>query len=187
MKLYIKNMVSLRCKMLVQEKLKELGLAWTSVDLGLIGIKKGITTEQREMLQKLLIGSGLELLEDKKAILTERIKHVIIDMLLNSDEEVKYKFSHYLSEKLDYDYNYLSALFSSMKGITIEKYLILLKIERVKELLLYDELSLTEISFQMHYSSVAHLSAQFKKITGLTPTYFKQLADHRTRISIEDL
>ncbi len=187
MELYIKSMVSLRCKMLVQEKLKELGVACGSVDLGMIEITQNITAEQREMLKKLLISSGLELLEDKKAILTEKIKQVIIDMVLNSDARVKYKFSHYLSEELGYDYNYLSSLFSSGKDITIEKYLILIKIERVKELLLYDELSLTEIAYEMHYSSVAHLSTQFKKITGLTPTYFKQLADYRTRIKIEDL
>lgn len=187
MKLYIKSMVSLRCKMLVQENLKELGLECISVDLGMIEISQDITGKQREMFKKLLNNSGLELLEDKKAILIEMIKKVIIEMVLYSDEPLKYKFSHYLSEKIGYDYNYLSSLFSAGKDITIEKYFILLKIERVKELLLYDELSLTEISYKMHYSSVAHLSSQFKKVTGLTPTYFKQLADYRTRIHIEDL
>jgi YesN/AraC family two-component response regulator len=187
MKLYIKNMVSLRCKLLVAEELNMLEMSYLSIDLGMIELKEDITIEQRELLQKALSRSGLELMEDKNAILVEKIKNTIIEMVHYSDEYVKYKFSNYLSEKLGYDYAYMASLFSSVKGITIEKYIILNKIEHVKELLLYDELSLKEMSFKMHYSSVAHLCTQFKKVTGLTPTYFKQLARHRTRIAIEDL
>lgn len=187
MKLYIKNMVSLRCKLLVEEELHKLGVRYLSIDLGMVELNQDITIEQREKLQKALIGAGLELMEDKNDILVEKIKNTIIDMVHYSNEYVKYKFSNYLSEKLGYDYAYLASLFSTVKGITIEKYIILNKVEYVKELLLYDELSLKEISYKMHYSSVAHLCTQFKKITGLTPTYFKQLAQHRKRISIEDL
>lgn len=187
MKLYIKHMVSLRCKLAVREELRNLGIGYLSIDLGVVELNQDITHVQRVKLQKALIGSGLELMEDKNAILIERIKITIIEMVHFSDEYLKYKFSNYLSEELGYDYAYLANLFSSVKGITIEKYIILNKIERVKELLLYDELSLKEISYKMHYSSVAHLSTQFKKTTGLTPTYFKQLAQHRQRIAIEDL
>ena len=187
MKLYIKNMVSRRCKMLVTEELQKLGIEHLSVELGMIELSREISHEQRKKLQEALIGSGLELMEDKKAILTERIKRTVIVMVHYSDEYVKYKFSNYLSEKLGYDYAYLANLFSSETGATIEKYIIRHKIERVKELLLYDELSLKEISYKMHYSSVAHLSAQFKRNTGLTPTHFKQMTQHRKRIAIEDL
>ena len=187
MKLYIKNMVSLRCKLLVTEELQKLGVSNPSVDLGMIELTQDITREQHKKLQEALICSGLELMENKNAILIEKIKNTIIEMVHYSDEYVKYKFSNYLSEKLGYDYAYLANLFSSAKGITIEKYIILNKIERVKELLLYDELSLKEIAYKMHYSSVAHLCTQFKKMTGLTPSHFKELAQHRKRIAIEDL
>ena len=187
MKLYIKNMVSLRCKLFVAEELHTLGVSYLSIDMGVVELNQRVTPEQLDMFQKALVDSGLELIADKNTFLVERIKHTIIEMVHNSDEYVKYKFSNYLSEKLGYNYAYLANLFSSVKGITIEKYIILNKIEHVKELLLYDELSLKEISYKMHYSSVAHLCTQFKKITGLTPTYFKQLAQHRKRIAIEDL
>ncbi len=187
MKLYIKCMVSRRCKMFVTEELQKLGIAPLSVELGMIKLSQKISPEQRNKLQEALIWSGLELMKDKKAILIERIKISIIEMVHHSDEYVKYKFSHYLSEKLGYDYAYLANLFALETGITIEKYIIRHKIERVKELLLYDELNLTEISYRMHYSSVAHLSAQFKKSTGLTPTYFKEMAQYRNRIAVEDL
>jgi len=187
MNIYIKNMVSRRCKMLVTEELQKLGIEYSSIDLGMIKLSREITPMQSKKLQETLIGSGLELMEDKKAILIEKIKITIIEIIHFSDEYVKYKFSSYLSEKLGYDYAYLANLFSSETGITIEKYIIRHKVERVKELLLYDELSLKEISYRMHYSSVAHLSSQFKKSTGLTPSYFKQIAQHRKRIAIEDL
>ena len=187
MKLYIKNMVSRRCKMLVTEELHKLGIEHLSIELGMVELGQEITHDQGKKLQKALICSGLDLMKDKKAILTERIKRTIIEMVHYSDEYIKYKFSSYLSEKLGYDYAYLANLFPSETGTTIEKYIIRHKVERVKELLLYDELSLKEISYIMHYSSVAHLSAQFKKSTGLTPTYFKQMSQHRKRIAIEDL
>ena len=180
-------MVSLRCKLFVKEELHKLGVGYLSVDLGMIELNHEITPEQREKFKKALICSGLELMEDKNAILVERIKNTIIEMIHNSDEYVKYKFSNYLSEKLDYNYEFLAGLFKSEQGITIESYIILNKIERVKELLLYGDLSLKEISYKMHYSSVAHLSNQFKKITGITSTHFIKLAQHRKRIAIEDL
>jgi AraC-like DNA-binding protein len=175
MKLYVKYMVSIRCKMLVKAELETLHLRYRSIDLGEIEIVEDITEDQRIKLKYALAQSGLELMDDKKAILIERIKGVIIEMVHYAEEQPKYKFSEYLSEKLQYDYTYLANLFSEVTGITIEHFIINHKIERVKELLIYDELNLTEISYQLNYSSVAHLSMQFKKVTGLTPTFFKKL------------
>jgi AraC-like DNA-binding protein len=186
MKLYIKYMVSLRCKMLVKSELEKLGLTCVSVDLGMVDIKEEISKEQLEILDKNLKKSGLELLDDKKNILVEKIKAVIVEMIHYSDVVPKVNDSDYISEKLDYDYTYLSNTFSEVKGITIQQYIILHKIEKVKELLIYDELSLTEIAHNLHYSSVAHLSNQFKKVTGLTPTYFKELKEVREK-NLEDL
>lgn len=186
MKLYIKYMVSLRCKMLVKEELKKLGIDCVSVDLGMVEIQDDITDEQLETFAKNLKKSGLELLDDKKNILVEKIKSVIVEMIHYEDEVPKVNDSDYISEKLGYDYTYLSNTFSEVKGITIQQYIIMHKIERVKELLLYDELTLTEIAHKLHYSSVAHLSNQFKKITGLTPTYFKELKEKREK-NLEDL
>ena len=177
--LYIKYMVSLRCKMIVKAELQKLGLKYINVDLGVIEIMEDITQKQREILKTNLLKSGLELLDDKKSILIEKIKAVIVEMIHYSEELPKVNYSDYISEKLNYDYTYLSNVFSEVKGITIQHFIIVHKIERVKELLLYDELNLTEISYKMHYSSVAHLSNQFKKITGLSPTYFKQLKQNR--------
>jgi len=179
-------MVSLRCKMTVKEELNNLGLHYVIVDLGSVEILEDITKEQREILKENLQKSGLELLDDKKAILIEKIKNVIIEMIHYSDELPKINYSEYISKKLKYDYTYLSNLFSEVKGITIQHYIIINKIERVKELLLYDELDLTEISYKLQYSSVAHLSNQFKKVTGLTPTYFKSLQEKK-RIALENV
>jgi len=179
MTLYIKYMVSLRCKMMVKEELKKLGLKYVIVDLGMVEILEDITNEQREALSKNLLKSGLELLDDKKAILIEKIKNVIIEMIHYTDEIPDVNYSDYISEKLDYDYTYLANTFSEVKGTTIQQFIIIHKIERVKELLLYDELNLTEISYKLHYSSVQHLSNQFKKITGLTPSFYKQLKNKR--------
>lgn len=179
MKLYIKYMVSLRCKMMVKEELKKLGLRYVVVELGMVEILEDITQEQREQLKENLLWSGLELLDDKKSILIDKIKNVIVEMIHYSDELPKVNYSDYLSEKLGYDYAYLSNIFSEVKGITIQQFIIIHKIERVKELLLYDELNLTEICYQLHYSSVAHLSNQFKKTTGLTPSFYKQLKQKR--------
>ena len=186
MKLYIKYMVSLRCKMVVKNKLEKLGITCLSVDLGAVEIKEEITKEQLTAFSKSLKSFGLELLDDKKNILVEKIKAVIVEMIHYSDEVPKVNDSDYISEKLNYDYTYLSNTFSEVKGITIQQYIILHKIEKVKELLIYDELTLTEIAHKLHYSSVAHLSNQFKKVTGLTPTYFKELKEVRER-NLEDL
>ncbi|MBL0744578.1 helix-turn-helix domain-containing protein [Chryseolinea lacunae] len=179
MKLYIKYMVSLRCKLLVKEELNKLGLHAVIVDLGLVEVLEEMSLTQREQLRENLLKSGLELLDDKKSILIERIKNVITEMIHYSDELPTQNYSDYISEKLNYDYTYLSNIFSEVKGITIQQFIIIHKIERVKELLLYDELNLTEISYKLHYSSVAHLSNQFKKITGLTPSYFKKMRQSR--------
>ena len=179
MKLYIKYMVSIRCKMMVKTELDHLGLHYGVIDLGEVEIREDISGTQRDTLKASLLRSGLELMDDKKAILIEKIINVIIEMIHYADERPKTNFSDYLSEKLDYDYTYLANLFSEVKGQTIEHFIIAHKIERVKELLLYDELNLTEISYKLNYSSVAHLSNQFKKVTGLTPTYFKSLKQKR--------
>ena len=178
-------MVSQRCKMVVKEELTNLGLHFI-VDMGMVDIMENITDEQREQIKINLLKSGLELMDDKKAVLIEKIKNVIIEMVHYSDELPKTNFSDYLSKKLNYDYTYLANIFSEVQGTTIEKFIIAHKIERVKELLIYNELSLSEIADMLNYSNVAHLSNQFKKITGFTPTYFKQLKDKK-RIQIENL
>lgn len=165
--------------MIVQEELTKLGLHYVIVDLGMVDILENITSVQHDQLKVNLLRSGLELLDDKKSILIEKIKNIVIEMIHHSDEAPKVNDSEYISQKLQYDYTYLSNIFSEVKGITLQQFIILNKIERVKELLLYDELNLTEISYKLHYSSVAHLSNQFKKITGLSPSYFKQLKQKR--------
>ena len=172
-------MVSLRCKMLVKEELKKLGIKYVAVELGMVEILEDLTQEQREQLKVNLHKSGLELLDNKKIILIEKIKNVITEMIHYSDELPKVNYSEYISEKLGYDYTYLANTFSEVKGITIQQFIINHKIERVKELLLYDELNLTEISYKLNYSSVAHLSNQFKKVTGLSPSFYKQLGQKR--------
>ncbi len=179
-------MVSLRCKMLVQEKLKNLGLKYIIVDLGVAEILEDITEIQREKLKESLLKSGLELLDNKKSILIEKIKNVITEMIHYSEELPKENYSDYISHKLGYDYTYLSNTFSEVKGITIQHFIIMHKIERVKELLLYDELNLTEISYKLNYSSAAHLSNQFKKITGLSPSFYKLLKQKRNE-NLENL
>ena len=183
MKIYIKYMVSQRCKMVVKQELQKLGLHFIVIDLGEIEIMEDITDTQREELKIALFDSGLELMDDKRAVLIEKIRNIIIEMVHFSDELPKINYSDYISEKLNYDYTYLSNLFSEVKGITIQQFIIIHKIERVKELLVYGEMNLTEISYRMQYSSVAHLSNQFKKITGLTPSEFKNLkVKHRSPI-----
>ena len=179
--LYIKYMVSLRCKMMVREELKKLNLDYLNIDLGMVEILGEISPAKWDLLRENLAKSGLELLDDKRAILIERIKNVIVEMVHYTDEIPKVNYSEYISEKLHHDYTYLSNIFSEVKGITIQHYIIMHKIERVKELLLYDELNLTEIAFMLNYSSVAHLSNQFKKITGLSPSFFKQMKYKRNK------
>lgn len=186
MVLYIRYMVSLRCKMVVKEELKKLGLWYVFVDLGTVEILGEITDEQRAQLKTNLLKSGLELLDDKRLILIEKIKNVVIEMIHYDEELPRINFSEFISEKIGYDYTYLSNLFSEVRGITLQQYIIQHRIEKVKELLLYDELTLTEISYRLQYSSVAHLSNQFKKVTGLTPTFYKLLKQKR-RGNLENL
>lgn len=186
MKIFIKHMVSIRCKLMVKSELDKLGLPYGAVDLGEVELKGDLSEAQREQLKANLLRSGLILMDDKKAILIEKIKNIIIEMVHYADEFPQIKNSIYLSEKLKYDYTYLANLFSETTGITVEQYIIHHKIERVKELLLYDELNLTEIAYKLNYSSVAHLSRQFKKVTGLTPSFFKQLKNKR-RKPLEDV
>lgn len=179
-------MVSLRCKMIVKSELEKLGLHFTIVELGEVEIKEKLSTRKISQLQSALLKSGLELLEDRKSMLIEKIKNIIVEMIHYSDEPPSINFSDYLSEKVHYDYNYISNLFSEVKGTTIEHYIIAHKIERAKELLIYNELTLTEIAYKLHYSSVAHLSNQFKKVTGLTPSFFKKMK-HQRLIAHENL
>lgn len=179
-------MVSTRCKMIVKEELKKLSLNYILVDLGVIDILENINIEQRMLLKAALLADGLDLMDDKKSMLIEKIKNVIVEMVHYADEIPKFNFSNFLSEKLNYDYTYLANLFSEVQGTTIEKYIISHKIERIKELIIYDELNITEIAFKLNYSSVAHLSSQFKKVTGLSPTHFKRLKDKR-RSPIEEI
>jgi AraC-like DNA-binding protein len=186
MKLYIKYMVSLRCKLMVKEELQKLGIVPAAIELGVVELLTDITEHQRSALKENLEKSGLMLLDDSKSVLIERIKNLITELIHYSDELPTENYSDYISQKLNYDYTYLSNIFSEVKGITIQQFIILNKIERVKELLLYDELNLTEISYKLHYSSVAHLSSQFKKVTGLTPSYFKKMKKAR-RDNLENL
>ncbi len=179
MKVYIKNMVCIRCQIVVKSELEKLGLPYTYVKIGEANIKGNVLPEQLEQLDAALRKSGLQLMENKKSILVEKVKSAIIELVHYTDEPIKVNLSDYLSEKLNYDYTYLANLFSEVKGITIEKFYLTHKIERVKELIVYDELNLTEIAYMMNYSSVAHLSNQFKKITGLTPSHFKEIKNKR--------
>jgi AraC-like DNA-binding protein len=179
-------MVSNRCKIAVKEELKKLGLHFMPIELGEVDIMETITSVQREQLKVGLFNSGLELMDDKRAMLIEKIKNVIVEMVHHSDELIKVNFSDFLSKKLEYDYTYLANLFSEVQGTTIEQFIISHKVERIKELIIYDELNITEIAWKMNYSSVAHLSNQFKKVTGLTPSHFKQLKNIR-RKPIEDI
>ena len=172
-------MVCVRCKMVVKSELEKFGLHYVSVELGEAEITEEITAPQREELAAALKETGLELIEDKKIILVERIKASIIELVHFTDDQIKVNLSDHLSQKLNHNYTYLANLFSEVKGVTIEKYYLSHKIEKVKELLAYGELNLTEIAWKLHYSSVAHLSNQFRKMTGLTPTQFKNLKGRR--------
>lgn len=182
MRIYIKNMVSLRCKMIVEAELKRLKIKHAVVELGEVDIMQPLSDRERDLLKTVLQLSGLELMDDKKAILVERIKSIIIEMVHYSDELPREMFSSFLTAKLHYNYSFLSNLFSEVKGTTIEQFIILHRIERVKEFILYNELNLTQIADKMHYSSVAHLSNQFKKVTGLTPSFFKSLKNKRRTV-----
>jgi AraC-like DNA-binding protein len=186
MRLYIKYMVSRRCKMMVEQELSNIGLKYKSVELGYVEFEKPISSAKREELRSNLLKSGLILIDDHKSILIERIKHVITEMIHNTEDLPHSNYSDYISARLNLDYTYLANTFSEVKGITIQQYIIENKIERVKELILYNEHNLTEIAHMMHYSSVAHLSNQFKKVTGLSPTAYIELNRKRTR-NLENL
>lgn len=175
-------MVSLRCKIVVRDVLQKMGLHHISIDVGMVEILEDITLTQHKQLGEQLLSCGLELLDDKRQIFIERINSVISEMIQGLDELPIKNYSSYISEKMQYDYTYLSNLFSEVRGITIQQFIIIHKIEKAKELLMYDELNLTEIAYKLHYSSVGHLSNQFKKTTGLSPKYFKQLKKSRYRI-----
>jgi len=176
----------MRCKMAVKQALKDLGLHFIVVELGEVEIMEHLTGDQILQLAKVLHSSGLELMDDKRAVLIEQIKNAIIEMIHHSDEALKVNFSDYLSKKLNHNYTYLANLFSEVQGTTIEHFIICHKVEHIKELIIYDELNISEIAWKMNYSSVAHLSNQFKKVTGLTPTHFKQLKQKR-RDPIEEI
>ncbi len=179
-------MVCLRCKMVVKEVLEKHDLHNILVELGEAEIGGRLSESQQVLVKADLLKYGLELMDDKKAVLIQRIKNVIIDLVHYSEDPMQVNLSVWLSQQLHYDYTYLANLFSEVQGMTIEKFFISHKIERVKELLVYNEFTLTEIAYKMHYSSVAHLSTQFKKVTGLTPSHFKQLKDNR-RSMLEDM
>jgi len=179
-------MVSTRCKMALKEELQKLGLHFDVLELGEVDVLEDLTYDQRRQLNNGLYKFGLEIIDDKRTILTEKIVNVITKMIHHTDTFPQLNYSDFLSEKLGYDYTYMSNVFSEVKGITIQQFIIVNKIERVKEYLIYDELNLTEISYKLHYSSVAHLSNQFKKVTGLTPSNYKQLKDKK-RSAIEDI
>jgi len=172
--------------MVVHQELENLGIKNAVVDLGMVELWDDISLSQRAMLRENLLKTGLELLDDKKSILIEKIKNVVTQMIHYTDEFPKENFSDYISEKLGYDYTYLANTFSEVKGITLQHFIIINKVEKIKELLLYDELNLTEISYKLNYSSVAHLSNQFKKITGLSPSFYKKLKLRRLK-NLEDL
>ena len=175
MKLYIKNMVCNRCKMVVRSELEKLGHKPVSIELGEVEIEKELSEEEKQRLTAILQDLGFDLIDDRKSRMIEKIKNLIIALIHERDSDLKTSLSDYLISHLHHDYHYLSNLFSVVEGTTIEKFFINQKIERVKELLVYDELSLSEIAFRLNYSSVAYLSSQFKRVTGLTPSHFKNI------------
>lgn len=179
--IFIKNMVCNRCIIVVQSELDKLGLEAKNIKLGEVTLNKELSPEGRKQLEDVLTPLGFKVIDDKKSRIIEKIKNVIIDLVHHQDSDTKNNLSDVLSSELQHEYNYLSNLFSKVEGITIEKYFIVQKIEKVKELLVYDELSLSEIAFQLHYSSVAYLSNQFKKVTGLSPSHFKQIREEKRK------
>ena len=181
MKLYIKNMVCNRCIMVVQDELEKIGLQPINVELGSAELGKELNKDELKNLNTQLIALGFSLIDDKKSQLIERVKNIIVDLVHNHNADLKTNLSTLLEEKLNQDYNQISSVFSEIENTTIEKYFIHQKIERVKELIVYGELTLSEIAFQLHYSSVAHLSTQFKKITGLNPSHFKTIKSNKRK------
>jgi len=180
-KLYIKNMVCNRCITVVKAELNKLGIKADSIKLGEIDLHQELEEEQKQKLEELLELQGFSLIDDKRGRLIEQVKNLIIELVHHKNSGLKVNLSNYISRTINHDYNYISNLFSEVEGTTIEKYFIAQKIEKVKELLVYDELSLSEIAFLLNYSSVAHLSAQFKKVTGFTPSYYKQIKENKRK------
>lgn len=181
MKIHIRNMVCNRCINVVTGELRALELPVVSITLGEVELGRELNAEEKEQLKSRLIRHGFELLDDKKSMTIEQIKTAVIHLIHHSEEKLKVNLSDHIAEKIGRDYDYLSSLFSEVEGITIEKYVILQRIERVKELLVYGELSLSEIAWKTGYSSLAHLSAQFKKVTGLTPSHYREIRDHKRK------
>lgn len=179
--LFIKNMVCNRCIMAVENELDKLRLKVEAIKLGEVTLEKVLSEEEKTKLEKALIALGFEIIDDKKSKIIERIKNLIIEVVHRQNNAIKTNLSDVLSDKLHQDYNYLSNLFSEVEGQTIEKYFIAQKIEKVKELLVYDELTLSEIAFRLNYSSAAYLSNQFKKVTGLTPSHFKKVREKKRK------
>jgi AraC-like DNA-binding protein len=186
MKIYVKNMACESCKVFVKEALEELNVLLVKVDLGEIETKEDVSDDKKRQLNNKIKKVGLELLEKKQGVLIEKIRKVIVDYVYNSDEKPNIKFSVLLSEELNHSYTYLANFFSEVEASTIEQYMIALRIERIKELIMFEEHTLSEIAHKLHYSSVAHLSSQFKKVTGLSPSHFKELKEKR-RISIQNI
>ena len=181
MKIYIKNMVCNRCKMVVKSELEQLGLHPLSVELGEVELSQELTETEKQAISNRFVELGFELIDDKKSRIIERVKTLVVELVHHSEENLNVNLSDFLTQHIPLEYNYLSNLFSDIEGTTIEKFYIAQKIERVKELLVYDELSLSEIAHRMGYSSVAYLSAQFKKVVGLTPSHFKNVKDLKRR------
>ncbi|NCI48453.1 helix-turn-helix transcriptional regulator [Sediminibacterium roseum] len=179
--LFIKNMVCDRCILVVREQLEKLGIGIEQIKLGEVKTREQVSGETKQKVDLALTKLGFELIDDKKSRIIEKIKTLIIDLVHRRENDSKQNLSDLLSKELHHDYNYLSGLFSEVEGITIEKYFIAQKIEKVKELLVYDELSLSEIAYRLNYSSVAYLSNQFKKVTGLTPSYFRQVKEDKRK------
>jgi AraC-like DNA-binding protein len=186
MKFFVKHMISTPCKMFVKEELTKLGISYNSVELGEVEVDEKLSMFQKELLRDSLKKYGLEVVDDRRTILVEKIKAIITELVYYSDEKPNIKISYLLSEKLNLNYNYLAKVFSEYQGITIEKYIILQKTEHIKELMMYGELNMTQIASKLNYSSVAHLSLQFKKTTGYTPSSFRQLNGNRRR-TIEEI
>jgi AraC-like DNA-binding protein len=181
-KLYIKNMVCVRCESLVKNELSRLGYEMHSIKAGEVELKNELQPDEKEKLHKVLKKLGLGLLDDKKSILVEKIQNHIIELVHYMPDQIKFNLSEYLKEKLGYDSTYLSRLFAEVKGTTIENFYIVQRIERAKELLIYEDMSLSEIAYKLHYSSTSHFSNQFKKTTGLTPAYFRQIRKEKIEL-----
>ena len=186
MKIYVKNMACESCKVVVKEALEELDISPLKVELGEIETKEALSNDEKKELNTIINKAGLELLEKKQGVLIEKIRKVMVDYVYKSDEKPNVKFSVLLSKELNLSYTYLANFFSEVEATTIEQFIIALKIERIKELIIFGEDTLSQIADKLHYSSVAHLSTQFKKVTGLTPSHFKALKEKR-RITIQNI